>query len=181
MPPLSFWIHFESLKGPRVQRTRRHELMEVVIISVMAVICYADGWDDIAEFAKARESWLRTFLELPHGIPCADTYRRVFTALDPGAFQGCFMNGVRSVIGTTEGKLVAIDGKTVRHSFAGEEGREPQHLVSAWVAQNQLVLHPGAAGRGTGPGLICEARSAMPLQGTKHATCRTLWPMRSHA
>jgi hypothetical protein len=104
MEPLSFWIHFESLKDPRVQRTRRHERMEVVILSVMAVICYADGWDDIAEFAKARESWLRTFLELPHGIACADTYRRVFTALDPGAFQGCFMNWVRSVMGTTEGK-----------------------------------------------------------------------------
>lgn len=73
-------------------------------------------------------------------MPCADTYRRVFTALDQEAFQICFMNWVRSLVGSTDGKVVAIDGKTVRHSFAGEEGKGPVHLVSAWVAQNQLVL-----------------------------------------
>jgi len=140
MQHLSIWTHFESLKDPRVERTRRHKLMDIVVISVMAVICYADGWDDIVEYAKVREAWLRTFLELPHGIPCADTFRRVFTALDPEAFQACFLNWVKSLVGSTDGKLVAIDGKTVRHSFAGEEGKGPVHLVSAWVAQNQLVL-----------------------------------------
>jgi len=140
MAPLSIWTHFESLKDPRVERTRRHKLMDIVVISVMAVICNADGWDEIVLYAKQREEWLRTFLELPRGIPCADTFRRVFTALDPDAFQACFLNWVRSLVGSTNGKLVAIDGKTVRHSFAGEEGKGPVHLVSAWVAQNQLVL-----------------------------------------
>lgn len=140
MPPLSIWTHFESLKDPRVEGTRRHKLMDIVVISVMAVICYADGWDDIVEYAKVREAWLRTFLELPNGIPCADTFRRVFTALDPEAFQACLLNWVRSLVGSTADKLVAIDGKTMRHSFAREEGKGPVHLVSAWVAQNQLVL-----------------------------------------
>lgn len=140
MAPLSIWTHFESLKDPRVERTRRHKLMDIVVISVMAVISYADGWDDIVEYAKVREGWLRTFLELPNGIPCADTFRRVFTALDPEAFQSCFLSWVRALVGSTDGKLIAIDGKTVRHSFAGEEGKGPVHLVSAWVAQNQLVL-----------------------------------------
>lgn len=140
MQPLSVWTHFESLKDPRVERTRRHKLMDIVVISVTAVISYADGWDDIVEYAKVREEWLRTFLELPHGIPCADTFRRVFTALDPEQFQACFLSWVRSLVETTEGKLIAIDGKTVRHSFASEEGKGPLPLVSAWVAHNQLVL-----------------------------------------
>lgn len=140
MQPLSVWTHFESLKDPRVERTRRHKLMDIMVISVMAVISYADGWDDIVEYAKVREEWLRTFLELPYGIPCADTFRRVFTALDPEQFQACFLSWVRSLVETTDGKLIAIDGKTVRHSFAGQEGKGPLHVVSAWVAQNQLVL-----------------------------------------
>jgi hypothetical protein len=95
LEPLSVWTYFQDSKEPRVERTRRHNLMDIVVIRVMAVIAYADGWDDIAAFAKERQAWLRTFLELPHGISCADTFRRVFTALDPDAFQGCFMNWVR--------------------------------------------------------------------------------------
>ena len=140
MQPPAIWEHFESLKDPRVARTRRHKLMDIVIMSVMAVICYADGWSDIHDFGKAREAWLREFLELPNGIPCDDTFRRVFAALDPEQFQACFLSWVRSLVGSTDGKLVAIDGKTVRHSFAREEGKGALHLVSAWVAENQAVL-----------------------------------------
>lgn len=140
MQPPAIWAHFESLKDPRVERTRRHKLMDIVVISVMAVICYADGWSDIHDFGKARQAWLREFLELPNGIPCDDTFRRVFAALDPEQFQACFLSWVRSLVGGTDGKLVAIDGKTVRHSFAREEGKGALHLVSAWVAENQAVL-----------------------------------------
>jgi predicted transposase YbfD/YdcC len=140
MVPLAIWSHFEGLKDPRVERTRRHELMDIVIISLLAVVCYADGWSEIVDYAKTKESWLRTFLKLPNGIPCDDTFRRVFAALDPEQFQACFLSWTRSLVGGTNGKLVAIDGKTARHSFAGEEGKGPLHLVSAWVAQNQLVL-----------------------------------------
>ena len=140
MQPPAIWDHFESLKDPRVERTRRHKLMDIVVMSVMAVICYADGWSDIHDFGKAREAWLREFLELPNGIPCDDTFRRVFAALDPEQFQACFLSWVRSLVGSTDGKLVAIDGKTVRHSFAREEGKGALHLVSAWVAENQAVL-----------------------------------------
>jgi predicted transposase YbfD/YdcC len=140
MQPLSVWTYFESLEDPRVLRTRRHKLMDIVVISVMAVVSFADGWEDIVDFAKLREAWLRTFLELPNGIPCPDTFRRVFTALNPLEFQACFQAWVRALVDSTHGKLVAIDGKTVRHSFAREEGKGPLHVVSAWVAQNQLVL-----------------------------------------
>ena len=137
---VSIWIYFASLNDPRVDRTRRQKLRDIVVMSMMAVICNADGWDEIVLFARQRQEWLGTFLELPNGIPCADTFRRVFTALDPEAFQACLLSWVRALVGSTDGKLLAIDGKTVRHSFAGEEGKAPVHLVSAWVARNQRSL-----------------------------------------
>jgi hypothetical protein len=89
------WAHFESLEDPRVERTRRHKLQDIVVTSVMAVIGFADGWSDIVQFAKDREDWLRTVLELPSGIPSDDTFRRVMSALDPVAFQSCFLSWVR--------------------------------------------------------------------------------------
>ena len=140
MQPPAIWAHFESLEDPRVERTRRHKLQDIVVISVMAVIGFADGWSDIVQFAKDREQWLRSVLELPSGIPSDDTFRRVMSALDPVAFQNCFLNWVRALMAATEGKLVAIDGKTVRRSFAREEGKSALHVVSAWAAHNQLVL-----------------------------------------
>ena len=140
MQPPAIWAHFENLKDPRVERTRRHKLQDIVVISVMAVIGFADGWSDIVQFAKDREDWLRKVLELPGGIPCDDTFRRVMSALDPDAFQACFLAWVRALVAATDGNLVAIDGKTVRRSFAKEEGKSALHVVSAWSAQNQLVL-----------------------------------------
>ena len=91
-------------------------------------------------FAEDREERLRTFLEPPGGIPCDDTFRRVMLAVDAGAFQACFLGWVRSLVVATDGKLVAIDGKTARRSFAREEGKSALHVVSAWAAENQLAL-----------------------------------------
>jgi len=143
MVPPAIGSHFESLKDPRVERTRRHELMDIVIVSILAVVCNADGWSEIVDYAQTQEAWLRTFLRLPNGIPCDDTFRRVFAALDPEQFQACFLNWARSLVGGTNGKLVAIEGKTARHSFAGEEGKGPLHLVSAWVAENRAGARAG--------------------------------------
>jgi hypothetical protein len=81
---------FAQLEDPRVDRTRRHQLVDIIIIAILAVISGSNGWDDIVDFAVVRESWLRTFLDLPNGIPCADTFRRVFGALDPRQFGRCF-------------------------------------------------------------------------------------------
>lgn len=140
MAPPAFWTHFESLEDPRVERTRRHQLIDIVVVSVLAVIAGADGWTDIALYGRTKEAWLRTFLELPNGIPCDDTFRRVWTALDPGQMQACFVRWTQSLAGGADGKLIAIDGKTVRHSFANETGQKPLHLVSAWVDENRMVL-----------------------------------------
>ena len=100
----------------------------------------SNGWDDIVDFAVVRESWLRTFLELPNGIPCADTFRRVFGALDPQQFGRCFGPFVAELGGHVAGKLVCVDGKTMRRTFARERGQGPLHLVSAWVADSSVTL-----------------------------------------
>lgn len=103
MEPPAIWSHFEGLKDPRVERTRRHQLMDIVIISVLAVVAGADGWSDIVQFAEDRQDWFSTFLELPAGIPCDDTFRRVFAALDPVKFQAGFLSWAKCLVGSTEG------------------------------------------------------------------------------
>src|SRR5689334_4553286 len=91
MPPaLSLVEGFADLPDPRVARTRRHLLVDIVVIAISAVVCGAEGWDDIVEFAHAKQDWLQQRLELPAGIPCADTFRRVFARLDPDAFGARF-------------------------------------------------------------------------------------------
>ena len=132
--------HFEDLPDPRVTGRCDHELLDVIVISILAVVCGADGWEDIHHFAVVREPWLRGFLPLPNGIPGVDTYRRIFAALDPEAFHKCFLSWVRDAVQGTDGKLVAIDGKTVRRSFAREDDKKALHLVSAWCAENNVVL-----------------------------------------
>lgn len=131
---------FSELPDPRVERTRKHALLDVVIIAILAVICRAEGWDDIVWWAEDNETWLRTILELPHGIPSADTFRRVLSALDPTAFEACFRRWALALCRTTAGKLVAIDGKTVRGALDAEGDKSALHLVNAWVADNDLVF-----------------------------------------
>ncbi len=132
--------HFDDLPDPRVTGRCAHELLDVVVISILAVICGADGWEDIHEFASMREQWLRGFLPLPNGIPGVDTYRRLFAALNPEAFHRCFSSWVQEAMRGSESKLVAIDGKTARRSFAKEDDKKALHLVSAWCAENNVVL-----------------------------------------
>ena len=108
--------------------------------TILAVICGSDGWDDIVDFAEVREPWLKTSLKLPSGIPSADTFRRVFAALDPQSLGRCFASFVAELAGHVDGKLVCIDGKTMRRTFARERGQGPLHLVSAWVADNAVTL-----------------------------------------
>lgn len=109
-------------------------------MAVLGVICNADGWPDIAQFCSIREDWLRTFLHLRSGVPSPSTFRRVFAALNADAFNAAFVNWTRSLVGSLEGKLVAIDGKTLRGSYTNHAAQDPLHIVSAWVAQNQIVF-----------------------------------------
>jgi predicted transposase YbfD/YdcC len=132
--------HFATLTDPRVERTRRHELLDIVTMAVCAVICGADSWVDVELFGRSKERWLRTFLALPGGIPSHDTFGRVFAALDPRQFEGCFLSWVRGVACRTRGEVIALDGKTLRRSHDRTAGKGALQMVSAWATQNRLVL-----------------------------------------
>jgi len=131
--------HFTSLKDPRVDRTKDHKLLDIIIIAICGTICGADGWVAIEQFGKAKEAWLKTILELPNGIPSHDTFGRVFAHIDPVEFERCFFEWVQGISGKVEG-VIAIDGKKLRHSYDKASGKKALHMVSAWAAENRLVL-----------------------------------------
>jgi len=131
---------FDRLVAPRMERTRKHSLSDTLTIAICAVICGADGWGQVEEFGDCKKEWLRTFLDLPNGIPSHDTFGRVFAKLDPQAFEECFMEWITKLATTSQGRLVAIDGKTIRRSLDAANGKAAIHMVSAWGAANQMVL-----------------------------------------
>jgi len=137
---LGVFAFFESVPEPRVERTRLHPLQNILVIALLAMICVGEGWEDMEEFGNAKRDWLGTFLDLRHGTPSADTFRRVLSAVDPKAFNNCFIAWVQALSEGTLGKLIAIDGKTIRHSFDHATGRKALHIVSAWIAENRLTL-----------------------------------------
>jgi predicted transposase YbfD/YdcC len=132
--------YFSELKDPRVERTREHKLVDILVIAICAIICGANDWEGVAEFGRSREEWFKTFLELANGIPSHDTFWRVFRVLDPEQFERCFVNWIRAVSGKLESQVVAIDGKTLRRSHDKENGHAAIHMVSAWASANRLVL-----------------------------------------
>lgn len=140
MAPLGIQEHFATLEDPRVERTRRHDLSEILVIAILAVLAGADGWEDTVVWAKARLSWLKTFLVLSSGVPCPDTFRRVFRAIDPTKFAACFSSLTTELAGNMLDQLVAIDGKTMRRSFARERGQKALHMVTAWMAERGVQL-----------------------------------------
>jgi len=131
--------HFSGLTDPRVERTRRHKLLDIVVIAICAVICGADSWTEIEAFGHAKEEWLRTFLELPNGIPSHDTFGRVFARLDPREFGRCFLSWA-GAISTLTHRQVALDGKCLRRSHDEQRGQQALSVVSAWATEAHLVL-----------------------------------------
>ncbi len=131
---------FQSLQDPRIDRTKHHLLLDIIAIAICAVVCGAEAWTEVEDFGKIKKKWLKRFLKLPHGIPSHDTFGRVFAALDPEAFQRCFISWVRQVAQLTAGQVVAIDGKTLRRSHAQAKDKGPLQMVSAWATANRLVL-----------------------------------------
>jgi predicted transposase YbfD/YdcC len=138
-PQAAITAYFSVLEDPR-RYNRRHKLLDIVVIAICAAICGAEGWEDIELFGETKEEWLRGFLELPHGAPSDDTYRRVFAALDASEFQSCFMDWIEAVEELTQGQVIAVDGKTLRRSHDRSEGKKALQMVSAWASANGLVL-----------------------------------------
>jgi predicted transposase YbfD/YdcC len=132
--------HFSHLPDPRLMRTRRHNLVDILAISLCATICGAESFSAMADYGRSKEAWLRTFLELPGGIPSHDTFARVFARLDPQALSRCFVDWVQTIQEKTKDEIVSLDGKRLRRSLNKATGSAGIHMVSAWSWHNRLVL-----------------------------------------
>lgn len=130
---------FSQVEDPRRDITKLHQLNDILLISILAVICGAQTWKDIETFASSKVDFLSNFLELPNGIPKLDTYRRVFAAIDSEQFESCFIEWVNSLAEISKGQVVAIEGKTLRGA-KDATGKSSIHMVSAWACQSNLVL-----------------------------------------
>src|SRR4029079_16663426 len=126
---VSVFTPFENLTDPRIERTRAHDLFELVVVALCGTIAGSDSWVDIERFGNERLTWLRTFLTLAEGIPSHDTFGRVFARLDPAELVNCIRQWLTQ-IGRELGDHIAIDGKTLRGSFDKAAGKNPLHLVS---------------------------------------------------
>jgi predicted transposase YbfD/YdcC len=140
--PSSFHDHFAALTDPRCPfaPNNRHLLMDILVIAVCAVISGAEGWEDMEEYGKANAEWLGDLLDLPHGIPGHDTFRRVLSRLAPEELTQCFIAWTNALSAASGGDIVSIDGKTLRHSFDQATSTAAIHMVSAWASANRLVL-----------------------------------------
>ena len=137
----NFKQHFSAIEDPRVSNhNKRHELTDILILTILAVICGADGWVGVESFGRGKLAWLKTFLVLPNGIPSHDVIGNVFSRINSEQLRHCFLSWIKSLELNTSGELIAIDGKTLRHSYDTKQGLRAIHMVSAWAVKNRLVL-----------------------------------------
>ena len=132
--------HFSKINDPRINRTKEHNLIDILTIALCAVICGAEGWVDIENFGNNKIIWLKTFLELPNGIPSHDTFGRVFSLIDAQEFQTAFYEWVLAVNEIIQGQIISLDGKCLRGSDDKRLGKRAIYMVSAWAESNHLVL-----------------------------------------
>ena len=139
--PASILTYFRDLPDPRREtRNKKHRLIDILVVALCGTIAGCQSAVEIAAYGQAKREWLKTFLQLPHGIPSHDTLSRVFQLLDAPKFRDCFVAWVQALHEHTRGQVVPIDGKTLRRSFDSAGGQSALHLVSAWAAENRLVL-----------------------------------------
>ena len=136
----SFLQHFQAIEDPRIDRCKRHELLDIILLAVSAVLSGAEGWEQIEDFGIHRLDWLRRYRPFEYGIPRHDTIARVICRLKPEEIEKAFQSWMRCLIEFTGSDVISIDGKTARRSFNTRERRNPLHAVSAWSSQHQLVL-----------------------------------------
>lgn len=139
-PKHSIAEHFSDIEDIRIDRGKKHQLIDIITISICAVVCGADGWTDIEMYGIARKKWLETFLELPNGIPSHDTFARVFSQIKPEEFNKSFLRWVKGIQRSTAGEIIAFDGKQSRNSSDENNSRGIINTVSAWATTNRLVL-----------------------------------------
>jgi predicted transposase YbfD/YdcC len=132
--------NFSSMLDPRVDRTKRHKLLDIIFIAIAGAVCGADNWKAIEVFAQARKVWLETFLELSNGIPSHVTFWRVFRRIDAAEFHKCFVSWIQAAFEQVDGDIIAIDGKTMRGSSDSSAVSSSLHIVSAWAAEHNITL-----------------------------------------
>ena len=147
-PKTTIEEHFSAIKDPRLDRTKLHQLIDIITITLCAVISGAESWSDIELFGQCKYDWFKSFLELPNGIPSHDTFNRVFARLDTEQLEKCFSDWVKSINSLLPGEQIAIDGKTLRHSYDHNKEQKAIVMVSpkgyrsayAWARDSGLVL-----------------------------------------
>lgn len=132
--------YFDDLPDPRVDRTKQHLLKDILVITILATIAGAVGWEDIENYGLSKQKWLEEFLELPNGIPSDDTFRRVFERLDPKVLEQKLSQWLQQIMGSVFQEIIPIDGKSLRGSYDREKGLKNLHLVTAWASKQRLVL-----------------------------------------
>lgn len=132
--------HFSSLSDPRIELKSSHILVEIVAMALCGIIAGADNWVEIADFAKEKKDWFKTFLKLPAGTPSHDTFGRVFAMINPEEFGTCFISWLQRLFPSLDSDVISIDGKTSRRSHDRTNGKNPIHMVSAWALGQGLVL-----------------------------------------
>lgn len=132
--------HFSSLNDPRVERNKKHQLIDIIVLTVCAMCSGANGWEAIEEFGNEKQEWLRQFIPLENGIPSHDCINYVIARLSVKGFRECFMSWTRSVMESCPGEIIALDGKTARGSRDQKNDKKALHMVSAWACQQRLVL-----------------------------------------
>ena len=137
-PKLSLIEHFKDLPDPRVNRTKDHDLIDLLVIAICTLLCAGESFNDMEDFGKAKHDWFKTFLALRNGIPSHDTFNRLFAALDPKAFLDCFLHWTQSLRQAVPQEIVALDGKALRRARNADQS--VKYVVSAWAESNGLVL-----------------------------------------
>lgn len=140
-PKLNLIEHFDGLNEPRVNRTKDHELIEIIVIAVCTLLCGGEGFNDMEDSSQAKQNWLKTILTLRHGISSHDTFDRVFTALDPREFLDCFLRWTQGLRQAVAQEIVALDGKVLRRALNRDQSLK--YIVSAWAESNRLVRASG--------------------------------------
>src|SRR5580704_9144714 len=137
-PKLSLVEHLKAIVDPRLNRTKDHDLIDILVIAVCTLLCAGESFNDMEDFGLAKQDWFKTFLSLRNGIPSHDTFNRVFAALDPKGFLDCFLRWTQSVRRAVPQEIVALDGKALRRAM--DKDQSIKYIVSAWAEGNGLVL-----------------------------------------
>ena len=134
----NFLDDFSEIKDPRLERNQRYTVSEILLVTLLAVICGAEGWQDVENYGKSKINYLRCYLDYSNGVPSDDTVRRFFRAIDPDHFKEIFSHWVECLGETVDAKVIAIDGKSNRRSFDGDD--KMLHVVSAFATEARIVL-----------------------------------------